>query len=394
MKAKFSMNFKWFLTLVCVLPPNLSCGGMLLRPEKKKSKTSFERLILTHGDPMSLVLGSELNAQPFLKEDTLDAWNGVKMGTWVVFRQTTPSDEVKEKTNIEEGQEATKKNDTEELDGASTWTFEKTGADSYRLKMEKQKLFFNWRKNQQGLLEFVGIKDLPVSVLHYSVNEQKKLMSFLLKKEDASYGTVLIKTSFYKPTGSKKAVEETDPQFNYLLGEGVKTTWPEDLTLSVCGALSPEHRAHLNLINEAWVRQAKIGQRKFTLDPTPQKKPFSDVNNHCILFTDAYEFTVTKTSFVGGVTIPTLDPSSQAILDSDMIIFTKPFQKHFGRYPDYLDEMLRNTVLHEMGHWLGLDHEFDADAKYKSIMSYEGIDGVQPYDLEAIEKLYGRYDFP
>ena len=50
------------------------------------------------------------------------------------------------------------------------------------------------------------------------------------------------------------------------------------------------------------------------------------------------------------------------------------------------------VILHEIGHLLGLGHEFKKDdqgnAVYTSIMSYDDVEAIQQRDFEAIEALY------
>jgi hypothetical protein len=375
----------------------LGCGKMMPHGGKKNRNTPG-RIVLLHGDPMSLVTGTNLNSRSFLPETDLAKFDKIKLGNWISFRRETPADEVKEKTSLEEGQEAAKspeENDQEDPDSLNRedlWSFEKEGEGSYRLTTDKKKIQLRFSKNQEGLLELIGIEDTPVKVIHYSINPQKTLLSFLMTLDYPPYGTMVTAISFFKPVERAFTLSETDKRFNYLLGEGVITKWNEDLSLSVCGKMDTSQELYLDGINRQWLKNGKVGQRKFTLSKTPNTTPFSDVNSHCILFAEGYEESLTSKSFTGGIALPILDSATQRILDTDIIIFLKPFNKHFSAEPIIRDQLIRSTILHEFGHWLGLDHEFDPEDKFQSIMSYEGVNEVKTHDLNAVEQLYGPYD--
>lgn len=386
------------LALLVTAVISLSCGK-ILPLNKKKSQKEPGRLVLLHGDPMTLVTGTNLNQKSFLAESDIANFDVIHLGNWVSFRRETPADEVKEKESLEEGQEATQRTDEANKEDSETftredpWSFIKDADGSYLLGVQDKKIKFRFQKNQEGLLDLVAMEEIPVRMLHYSVNTQKNLLSFLFSYEKSPYGLMVTSVSFFKPGKEAFTLGDTDRTFNYLLGEGVKTQWnKKPLNLTLCGSINAKQKGFLNAINLEWVRNGKIGQREFSLSMTPQNTPFSDVNSQCILFAEGYEDSVTTQSFTGGITIPSLDPFSQMILDSDIMIFSKPFKKNFSDDPVYRDQLLKRTVLHEFGHWLGLDHEFDFDAKFQSIMSYETILNVQRYDLEAVEQLYGPYD--
>lgn len=364
--------------------------GQKKRGGEKKAPEEIGHVVLTHGDPMLLVTGTNLNAQSFFTAEMLEDFDGFHLGSVVTFRQWTPREEVTEKTNLEEGQEAATRNQKKKMDAKIPWFFEKTSEDSYSLASDNREFVLKWHKIE-GRIGLVALNESPVKVLHYSVNEQKTQMSFLMKLDGFPYGTQVISMFFNKPSKDLFALEEVNPKFNYLLGEGIKTTWEQDLKLSVCGSLNAQDVELLSYVNE-WARNGKVGQKKFELNLEPQNKPFSDVNVNCIMLVDGYEASVFSKSFVAGVTMPILDNTSQRILGADIMIFKNSFEKHYKGFPAEEKRLLKTTVVHEMGHWLGLDHEFDDRDKFNSVMSYEKIDSVQPYDLEAIAAIYGAYD--
>ena len=72
------------------------------------------------------------------------------------------------------------------------------------------------------------------------------------------------------------------------------------------------------------------------------------------------------------------------IIDADVMIWVKENEK-FGTTLENTSN-LQATVAHEIGHFLGLDHQFDKNIT--SIMSYARVTYVTSYDTEAIARLY------
>jgi predicted Zn-dependent protease len=88
-----------------------------------------------------------------------------------------------------------------------------------------------------------------------------------------------------------------------------------------------------------------------------------------------------------GVTFTTLDLVNYSHIDSDILIFEKDLEAVSRNRPELLIPELTRTLKHEMGHFLGLDHQFKDEIH--SIMSYRPSDDeLFDYDKKAILELY------
>ena len=84
-------------------------------------------------------------------------------------------------------------------------------------------------------------------------------------------------------------------------------------------------------------------------------------------------------------------------MDSDIFIWEKEFEKElnqqsqteitkqYGNIQKYMESRFFITILHEFGHFIGLDHNF---SNTPSIMDYSARNEIQVYDKEAVRYLY------
>ena len=76
----------------------------------------------------------------------------------------------------------------------------------------------------------------------------------------------------------------------------------------------------------------------------------------------------------------------EEIIDSDIIIWNKEFQKINPNYVFPAEISPSRTIVHEMGHFFGLHHKFNGT---KSVMSYKRKHHkIFEYDAKALRELY------
>lgn len=56
-----------------------------------------------------------------------------------------------------------------------------------------------------------------------------------------------------------------------------------------------------------------------------------------------------------GVPLPLSDGSNT--LPPDIVVYAKPIIEHFGLHGDHVVDQVTKTLMHEIGHYLGLGHE-------------------------------------
>ena len=66
------------------------------------------------------------------------------------------------------------------------------------------------------------------------------------------------------------------------------------------------------------------------------------------------------------------------------------FEDEINKYDQFFTTLekqneIKKIITHELGHYLGLDHNFEDST---SIMSYDDVNKLGPYDISAILELY------
>lgn len=354
----------------------------------KKSKSGVHvSTYYVAGDPKSVVKGSTLDRTSFLTLDNFKSFNNFELFNLTTFAE---KEKIVVTDNIEQGQEASTEN---QLKGdLRPFTFSNDG-DYFFFKNTQMgiKLRFKVKDNRLDFDQLTITYDgrnqtYSVEMLHYSLVSTKDSFSFLGTVEDEESGRNLVAFYFVKPT--EQTLSMGNQNYKYLGGPGVKVVWDQskELLVNICG------KQNANVVNtytrgvNMWSAPLKdrLKLRTQQLDKYP---PFSDLNVHCIYNVDSYLTTAPEEqSSNPAVAISVLDRFKSRFIDSDVIIWDREFDKGGVTYETYAG--MSWVVGHEIGHVLGLDHQFDDQVK--SLMGYEGIDYLTTYDWNAIQELYPK----
>lgn len=388
----------WSLHL-CFL---LLAAGLSACPDKNRN--SFEekphhKVIVVKGDPMELVQGAKLDSRSPIQENQLESWSQFYLLNFTEFVEREESqgdastEEIKAKNKA--GQGTMIRKDLLRI------KILKNASKSWQMTLLDGKLVFQLADHQGRLqpvsVESPGRESLPLEVLHWSVSGDGQSLSLLFRTFSEEFGRTLVALYFEKD--GIRQMEKAPPKYIFLGEAGVKTAWKNldngALTLNLCGGAAQEHEGSVQTAVNSW-NQVLKGRLDIQLSVARQYAPFTDLNQRCLHFVNAYLQSSHSNSSTYGITISPTSASNGHILDGDIFVFKAEFQKmrgllaNSGHKPEAIENKMANNlavaIVHEIGHLLGLGHQFSG---LRSVMSYE-FKFVEPqvYDIEALHQLY------
>ncbi|MDQ3235312.1 MAG: hypothetical protein M3Q07_26170 [Pseudobdellovibrionaceae bacterium] len=365
-----------------VLP---ACG-----PKKKSKKNTTAPIVMfNHGDPKQLILGATQDRNSFLTKENFKTFDGFHFAGAAYFIEKEKQYNPKDFSEVEADNSTADEGDADPV--LERYSFvEENGAYIFRPERSDSKLPSLSFKATNDILELVNVGGDAVAVEHYSLKRDGKAFSVLVSFTDDTAGRGLFSATFAdSATVNRLAVAPEDKKYNYLNGHR-PVKWEQDISLDLCGDVPQEQQDSVKASMEAWyadpTRQPDEEYRGVSYNVKTQYPPFSDLNTQCILLVNNYKAENSTNFFVGGATLTSINFANEQIIDGDIFIFMDHLAKE-------VKGQASPTTTHEIGHFLGLGHEFDdpdqGHEHYKSIMGYsDGTDNVTVDDFKAIRNLY------
>lgn len=370
---------KLFYALAFVSALALSTTGC--SKDKPKNQPVIQRYSVV-GDPANFIAGT--NANQTLDLSFFDSVKEVYLFQAYIFtNQLVANDEANEPKSQEDLEEQEK---PREHEGVPAFPFKvRRVGDKVALENTNLGLSINLSRTQAILKE----KDQQslMKVEHSSVSRDNNVISIAMygREGDDQALWVIYLAREIKP----RTVKTLPNNYPYLLGFGKKVRWEkaDRRPLEICVTGEDKVAKMVEMAGEQW--QKALGDlMNAPVKMATNPKPFSDLNQSCVYVVDNY-FTYPNPEIANyGITMPVIEFNGDVrLIDSDIVLLAKEFEKSGYKMTDkILDATLWYTIIHEMGHYLGLDHQFDGT---RSVMSYDVTDMLlTDYDKKAIRALY------
>jgi hypothetical protein len=345
-----------------------------------------------HGNPLILIQGSVQNKTSFLKVEELDRFKNFTMSSYFVFTEKSQKDpptnwdEVEDKNSTESEEDANRDafalSDYQFVKSTGQqWLYESSSADGEKLEFVES----------DGVLNVTSFNDIPVQVQHYSLKNDGTAFNILFSTSTQNQGRVLVSLSF-SSNADVQPLTFAPEGYSYLFGSA-RVSWKEPLKLQACGKFNPLETASIQASVEAWFKDKQAASfstsQPLDFSFTETYAPFSDLNQQCIHLVRNFKAESSDDFYIAGLATPTVNTASKGLIDSDIFLFLDHAQVRMQ-----FNVGDSETLIHEIGHYLGLGHEFRKDdnnlALHPSIMGYsQGIKSISEWDFEAIRSLYG-----
>ncbi len=387
------MNFSK-LTLIPAIACLLFVPACGAKKSKKRDTSGPTQKVeyFVHGNPLTLIQGSTQNKTSFLKVAELDRYKNFTVSGFTMFVEKSEKDPPSnwddvENKNSTESEEAVIRKAFELSDyqfnqiSSNRWSYQSSESITEKLEFTES----------NGILSLTRFDGFPVEVQHYSLKKDGTAFSLLFTTTTQSQGRVLINLSFAS-NADIQPLEFAAEGYSFLFGNAV-VPWKEPLQLQACGQFTPQEKASIQGSMDAWYKDAQrdnfASGEPVSFSFTESYAPFSDLNQQCIHLVYNFKAESSDDFYIAGLAASSVNTASKALIDSDIFLFLDHFPVRAQ-----LTVSESKTLIHEIGHYLGLGHEFRKDesnlALHPSIMGYsKGTTNVSSWDFEAIRKLYG-----
>jgi len=194
------------------------------------------------------------------------------------------------------------------------------------------------------------IRDFSGPCIHLESKHGWKLRQPIFATQSEKFRPGPYRIVFWKKPHQLRKFNHCD-KYIYILGAGKKMSWriPIEGSLSIhtCGAPSMSSNSQKR---RGYVNQALKGRLKLSFSAVSTFAPFSDLNEHCIYFTNAYFVDHRSHVFRFAETLSVVSRSRLEILDADVFIYRNELQKIYpieeqeGYTVSQTDEMINHQL--------------------------------------------------
>lgn len=247
-------------------------------------------------------------------------------------------------------------------------------------------------------------------------------VSYLFTYDEPGYGRGLVSVVLTAQSNANNPLNIANNflsnTYNFLFDEGVRWNKNDVLKLDICGARAANMETQIKESINTWTEVDNLSQgtNQYSNELNIQTEvlssnypPFSDVNSNCIYVVDNYIISAKGADGEQGLMVGAADTygADGELLSGMIMIFGDVIEQAYqidlespnssSEHTNGItsSEILKNVVIHEVGHLLGLAHKCvsaEENCNTNSIMSYEyydhGFTSLSSYDKSAINTLY------